>query len=150
MDELAKKIASLNDLKDSIQLIKAHMQKCEHGMTKAEGCKKCEAQPVKKSDETPSTPAVVAPQEEAAQENPNGGLKVLGIEPKGNGEFCHVIGCPGSTKKYKIMVDTKPLEHIILVHHHIGDSLNSVSPTPYKTLDSAAKSVVNHFHKGEW
>ena len=27
---------------------------------------------------------------------------------------------------------------------------HSISPIAYKSLDHAAKSIVNHFHKGEW
>ena len=146
IEELTKKIASLNDLKESIQLVKAHMMKCEHGIPKLEKCAECEKMPkqeVKKSDSLPKPQSIEKPSE-------GNGLKIIGVEPKGNGEFCHTIGMPGSLKMYKIMVDTKPMNHLIVVHHHIGDDPHSISPIAYKSLDHAAKSIVNHFHKGEW
>lgn len=129
---LLEKISKLKDLRHAISAVKA-----ETGLTKDEAT---QAQPS----------SVPAPQETVTQQSPNGSLIHGGLEIGHGGIITHVLVHPHSELKYKINVDMSKDSPLITVGHFQKDELKGMSPDVYPTIDSAVKSVINHFHKKAW
>lgn len=132
---LLEKISKLKDLRHAIHAVKA-----EADLAK---------------DEVQAAPqaaqaAAPAPEQAKPQQSPNGSLVHGGIEIGHGGIITHVLAHPHSDLKYKINVDMSKDSPLITVGHFQKDGLKGMSPDVYPTIDSAVKSVINHFHKKAW